>query len=78
MEDVLVEFKNVTKRFDTRTILDNVNLKIYENHVTTIIGKSGTGKSVLLKHIIGLLALTEGSILFRGKPINNLKKKELD
>jgi len=31
MEDVLVEFKNVTKRFDTRTILDNVNLKIYEN-----------------------------------------------
>lgn len=78
MEDVLVEFKNVTKRFDTRTILDNVNLKIYENHVTTIIGKSGTGKSVLLKHIIGLLAPTEGSILFRGKPINNLKKKELD
>jgi len=78
MEDVLVEFKNVTKRFDTRTILDNVNLKIYDNHVTTIIGKSGTGKSVLLKHIIGLLEPTEGSILFRGKPINNLKKKELD
>ena len=78
MEDVLIEFRNVTKRFDERTILNNVNLKIYEGHVTTVIGKSGTGKSVLLKHIIGLLTPTEGSILFRGRPIIEMNKKELD
>ena len=76
MEDILVEFKNVTKRFDHRTILDKVNLKIYDGHVTTVIGKSGTGKSVLLKHIIGLLSPTEGTILFRGKPIDEMSTKE--
>jgi len=76
MENPLIEFRNVTKRFDSRTILDQVNLKIYEGHVTTIIGKSGTGKSVLLKHIIGLLNPDEGSILFRGKPIMTMRRKE--
>ena len=78
MEEVLIEFKDVTKRFDDRTILSHVNLKIYDNHVTTVIGKSGTGKSVLLKHIIGLLTPTEGSILFRGRPIDEMNEKELD
>ncbi len=78
MEDVLIELKDVTKRFDNRTILDHVNLRIYDNHVTTIIGKSGTGKSVLLKHIIGLLSPTEGTILFRGKPIDQMSRRELD
>jgi phospholipid/cholesterol/gamma-HCH transport system ATP-binding protein len=78
MEDILIEFKDVTKRFDSRTILDKVNLKIYDGHVTTIIGKSGTGKSVLLKHIIGLLSPTEGSILFRGQPIHEMSKRDLD
>ncbi|HNT44356.1 MAG TPA: ATP-binding cassette domain-containing protein, partial [Syntrophorhabdaceae bacterium] len=72
----LIEFRNVTKRFNGKTVLDNVNLSIYENQVTTIIGKSGTGKSVLLKHIIGLLKPDEGTILFRGTPINKMKKAE--
>ena len=78
MEDVLIEFKNVTKRFGKRTVLDNVDLRIREGHVTTIIGKSGTGKSVLLKHIIGLLSPTEGTILFRGKPLRLMDRQEFD
>jgi phospholipid/cholesterol/gamma-HCH transport system ATP-binding protein len=78
MDTPLIEFKDVTKRFDSRTVLNQVNLKIYEGHVTTIIGKSGVGKSVLLKHIIGLLTPEEGSIFFRGKLIKGLKKKEWD
>ena len=65
----LIEFRNVTKRFGEKTVLDRVNLKIYENEITTIIGKSGTGKTVLLKHIIGLLQPDEGVILFVGKPL---------
>ena len=78
METPLIEFKNVTKRFGDRTILDGVNLKIYEGQVTTIIGKSGTGKSVLLKHIIGLLRPDEGAILFRGDDIGRMGKKQWD
>lgn len=78
MEAPLIEFRDVTKRFDEKTILDKANLVIYENQITTIIGKSGSGKSVLLKHIIGLLSPDEGSILFRGKSINDMKKREWD
>lgn len=72
----LIEFKNVTKRFGERTILENVNFKIFEKDVTTIIGLSGTGKSVLLKHIIGLLQPNAGHILFRGRPIDQMRRRE--
>lgn len=56
-------------------VLDRVNLKIFENEITTIIGKSGTGKTVLLKHIIGLLQPDEGTILFNGEPMTGLTRK---
>jgi phospholipid/cholesterol/gamma-HCH transport system ATP-binding protein len=72
----IIEFKNVTKRFGKRTILDRVNLRIHEGQVTTLIGKSGEGKSVLLKHIIGLLRPEEGRILYRGEPIEKMNRKE--
>ncbi|MGD9415908.1 MAG: ATP-binding cassette domain-containing protein, partial [Desulfobacterales bacterium] len=72
----IIEFKGVTKRFDTRTILDKVDFQIYEGEVTTLIGLSGTGKSVTLKHIIGLLKPDEGQILYRGKSINDMTRKE--
>ncbi len=72
----LIEFKYVTKRFGNRAVLDRVNLQIFDNQVTTIIGKSGTGKSVLLKHIVGLLKPDEGSVLFRGQPINKMSRRE--
>ncbi len=76
MKAPLIEFRNVTKRFGDKTILDRVNLKIYENEITTIIGKSGTGKTVLLKHIIGLLRPDEGTILFRGKSLADMNRRE--
>lgn len=72
----IIEFKNVTKRFGARTVLDRVNLQILEGEITTIIGKSGEGKSVLLKHIIGLLRPDEGSVLFRGKAIEKMRRRE--
>ena len=78
MDKALIEFKNVTKRFGDRTILDQINLKVHDGQVTTIIGKSGTGKSVLLKHMIGLLSPTEGDILFRGKLVNEMNREELE
>jgi phospholipid/cholesterol/gamma-HCH transport system ATP-binding protein len=78
MKAPLIEFRNVTKRFAENIVLNKVNLAIYQNEITTIIGKSGTGKSVLLKHIIGLLAPDEGMVLFNGKPIKGMKNSELD
>lgn len=76
MKTPLIEFREVTKSFDEKIVLDRINLEIYENQITTVIGKSGSGKSVLLKHIIGLLSPDEGSILFRGKPVGTMKKGE--
>jgi phospholipid/cholesterol/gamma-HCH transport system ATP-binding protein len=76
METPLIEFRGITKRFTDKTVLDKADLSIYENQITTIIGKSGSGKSVLIKHIIGLLSPDEGSILFRGIPVHAMKKKE--
>ena len=74
----LIEFRDVTKRFDGNVVLNRVNFCIYENEITTLIGKSGTGKSVLLKHMIGLLLMDEGTILFRGKPVNEMTRREWD
>jgi phospholipid/cholesterol/gamma-HCH transport system ATP-binding protein len=76
MSENLIEFKNVTKQFGERTILDRVNCTIQEGQTTTIIGKSGVGKSVTLKHIIGLLEPDDGDILFRGRPIKKMRRKE--
>jgi phospholipid/cholesterol/gamma-HCH transport system ATP-binding protein len=77
MDTPLIEFKDVTKRFGKQTVLDRVNLQIYEGEVTTIIGLSGSGKSVMLKHIIGLIKPDEGTIFFRGKPITGMKRSEI-
>jgi phospholipid/cholesterol/gamma-HCH transport system ATP-binding protein len=72
----LIEFRNVAKRFGERTILDGVSFRIYEGEVTTIIGLSGTGKSVTLKHIIGLLKPDAGQILYQGRPLNRMTRQE--
>jgi len=72
----LIELINVSKSFGTKQVLNRVNLQIYEGEVTTIIGLSGGGKSVLLKHIIGLLEQDEGTILFRGEPFNRANRSQ--
>jgi len=68
----LIEFRQVFKRFGNNAVLNGVDLSIYQGQVTAIIGKSGTGKSVLLKHIIGLLEPDKGEILFQGQSINSM------
>lgn len=74
----LIEFKGVSKTFGDRNILNRIDLSVYEGEVTTLIGLSGTGKSVTLKHIIGMLKPDEGQILYRGKAIDQMSKKEWD
>ena len=66
MTEPLIQFKQVVKRFGDNIVLNGVDLSIYQGQVTTIIGKSGIGKSVLLKHIIGLIEKDSGDIFFNG------------
>ena len=76
MDQPLIEIKNVIKCFGSNCVLDGVTLSIYRGQITSIIGQSGMGKSVLLKHIIGLLTPDSGQVLFEGKPLAALKKDQ--
>jgi phospholipid/cholesterol/gamma-HCH transport system ATP-binding protein len=76
MDQPLIQMINATKRFGDVCVLDGVNLNIYRGQILSIIGQSGTGKSVLLKHIIGLLQPDSGQVLFDGKPLAAMKKNE--
>jgi phospholipid/cholesterol/gamma-HCH transport system ATP-binding protein len=78
MNHALIQFDNVYKRFGANQVLNGVNLSIYQGEITTVIGKSGMGKSVLLKHIIGLLKPDAGRILFQGRPLYEMKKTDID
>ncbi len=76
MKQPIIQLENVSKQFGNLQVLNNTNLGIYRGEITTIIGKSGVGKSVLLKHIIGLLEPDSGAVLFDGRPLSEMKKKE--
>ncbi|WP_297213892.1 MULTISPECIES: ABC transporter ATP-binding protein [Thermodesulfovibrio] len=74
----MIEIIELYKSFGTQEVLKGVNLKINDNEVTAIIGRSGGGKSVLLKHIVGLLKPDRGKILVKGEDITKLKGNRLD
>lgn len=74
----LIELKNLRKRFGSLVVLDGVSLSIPEGQSIVIIGASGTGKSVLLKHIVGLLKPDSGEVWFDGKRIDTMSERELD
>ncbi len=63
----LIEFVDVKKRFGDTRVMEGVNLTIPRGRITAVIGKSGSGKSVLLKHIIGLEQQDSGKILYDGE-----------
>jgi phospholipid/cholesterol/gamma-HCH transport system ATP-binding protein len=72
----MIEFKNVTKRFGSRTILDNINLTIEEGEPFVIIGQSGMGKTVMLRHIAGLLEPDSGDVFVDGLKMSKAKPSE--
>jgi len=74
----MIEIKNLKKRFDSRWITNGVDLTIYDNQMTVIIGKSGEGKSVLLKQIIGLIRPTSGEVIIDNLDITKLPESELN
>ena len=71
-----VELINVEKRFGSLTVLNNVSLQIPPGQTTAIIGPSGTGKSVLLKHIVGLIAPDAGEVRVFGTDMGRASEAE--
>lgn len=70
----MIEIKNLSKSYDKKEILSNINLKINDNEIVSIIGKSGCGKSTLLRCISRLEDITKGEILIDGVNIKNIKE----
>jgi phospholipid/cholesterol/gamma-HCH transport system ATP-binding protein len=71
-----VEFDHVTKAFGARPVLDDVSFRIEPGRSVCILGRSGTGKSVTLKHIVGLLSPDAGRVLVNGEDIGRLSARD--
>ena len=78
MEDKAIRIVDLHKSFGMQKVLDGIDLEIEKGKITVIIGKSGGGKSVLLKHLIGLIKPDQGAIWINGIEITKLKDKELN
>ena len=74
----VLSVKNLTKRFGTNVVLDNISLNIEVGKTTVIIGPSGCGKTVLVKHLIVLLRPNSGEVYFKDHRIDNLSENELN
>ena len=72
-----IELRNVSKRFGSLIVLHDLNLSIEKGQSLVVIGASGTGKSVMLKHIVGLLRPDKGEVWFDGRRIDNLPERAL-
>ncbi|MFH0839068.1 MAG: ABC transporter ATP-binding protein [Candidatus Omnitrophota bacterium] len=74
----MIEIINLCKSFNDHLVLDNINLTIESGETMVIIGRSGCGKSVLLKHTIGIMKPDSGQVLIDGKDITRMNEKELN
>ncbi len=73
----MIEIKNVSKSFEEKVVIDNVSAVMQPGKTNLIIGTSGSGKTVLMKIMIGLLPVDSGEILYEGEDITKMNEKEL-
>jgi phospholipid/cholesterol/gamma-HCH transport system ATP-binding protein len=73
----IISLRGVTKRFGSHTVLEDITFDVPKGRITAILGPSGTGKSVLLKNIIGLLRPDAGEIWVDGENIVGMREKDL-
>src|SRR4051812_45498850 len=78
MQTIVAEIQDVYKSFGTHDVLKNFSLKVYKGENLVIFGKSGSGKSVLIKCLVGLMDPDEGKIILLGKTIADLGTDELN
>jgi len=74
----VISISNLNKSFGSNQVLNNFNLEVFPGENLVIIGKSGSGKSVLIKCMVGLLAPDSGEVTILGKDITSLNQQELD
>lgn len=72
----MIEVKDLTKAFDDKTVLNNINMVFETGKTNLIIGQSGSGKTVLMKNLVGLLEPTSGEVLYDGRNFVQMSKKE--
>src|SRR5262245_65876959 len=72
-----IRLEHVTKSFDDHKVLDDITLEVPDGAGFCLLGRSGTGKSVTLKHIIGLMRPDSGHVFVRGKDVAALRRGEL-
>lgn len=77
-KEPIIIVENLVKHFDSRRVLDGVNLTIYKGETMVVMGGSGCGKSTLLRHIIGALKPDSGRVLLKGVDISGLDTDKLD
>ena len=77
-KNAIISIKDLHKSFGTNVVLDGFDLELYEGENLVVMGKSGSGKSVMIKCVIGLEQPDSGSILVMNQEINNLELEELD
>ncbi len=73
----MIELRNIHKRFGQQVVLDGVDFVVNEGETVALLGPSGTGKSVLLKHVIGLIRPDSGDIIVDDQDVCRLKRREL-
>ena len=73
----MIEVKNLTKSFDGRIVIENISTNFKKGLVNMIIGKSGSGKTVLLKNLVGLLSPDEGEVLYGGNDFLKMRKRDI-
>jgi phospholipid/cholesterol/gamma-HCH transport system ATP-binding protein len=73
----VIELKNVHKKFGRHVVLDGVDFRVADGETVALLGPSGSGKSVLLKHIIGLMKPDQGEVLVDGESVTQLGRKAL-
>ena len=73
----MIEVKNITKSFEGRTVLNNISTVFEDGKTNLIIGRSGSGKTVMIKNIIGLMRPDSGQILYDGRDLTSMNKAEL-
>lgn len=76
-QNYTIEFENVVKSFGEHTVLNNLDFKIHEGKITTLLGFSGAGKSTILKHILGIYHPTDGRVKVLGQELTGMNEKEI-
>ena len=74
----MIEVKHITKSFEGRTVLNDINALFEDGKTNLIIGRSGSGKTVMIKNIIGLMKPDKGAILYDGRDLTSMNKQEIN